>query len=1057
MVTGQGESYVRRLAKAPSAGSGSASRRGHRTTAAFIAAFALAISVGLGAATALAGTAPTVTIDAPSAVSYTSAHFSGTVNPNGGPGPIEMYIERRQVGDSSWTYSLFRTISGTEAEGTAPIAVEGDITGLKAGTEYEVRLDAYAGGVETYSPEPNPTLTTKVVPLPTVTMSAPSPTSYAATIEGQVTAPAGTDPAFRTSWEFLCTPACSYKSGTSHTGTTQPGQSEVVKAFVDLEPGMTYEVSLAAHNAGGQVSVGPETFVAPTGAPLVISTSGGSSGRTEAVLWGSLRAGGLATTYHFEYGTSSAYGSVTPEKAIAAGGKPINVSATVSGLTPETTYHYRLVATNSQGTTESPDRTIVTGSSGAADSCPNAAIRAQQSVGYLPNCRAYEQVSPVDKAGADVNGDGADSGTSGEVHVSPSGDVAAYSSFGAFANAPSGGWPSWYRAVRGATGWSSSALTPAFVASGTPPANRSTVAALTDDLSKAIVSTNAPLTGNAPPGGVYNLFLQDNATGSHSLVTDVGPPPSLLPPAPFEVGASADLSHVFFASEADLTPEATGYGLKLYESFEGKTRLAGIGPAPANEPFAGVFPPGAASGDRMVSTDGSRVYFTGPERTLYVREDGTTTHRVAPENSTKERFFTATPDGSTVLYESWNKQGGVENGGQESTLLRTDIETGTTESVSPQGDFTEVLKASDDLRYVYYFTGGSGNSATIWLWHDGSRTKIAELEPKDELPQASMRTPYGAAVSSISPDGQTFLFVSNSKLTNYDNEGHSEVYRYRPSSGVLDCISCSPSGAPAEGSSSLVDWYYRGTTNLPEFSFWIGPEPWRRWRNISSDQERIFFSSTEGLVPSDVNGKSDVYMWEDGRLSLISNGTGRNGSHFMNASANGDDVFFVTRERLVPGDRDDLADVYDARVDGGFREPEPPASCKSEVCQQSSASPAAPPVTGSDSFSATRQRASRPNVTASQGGKAVGVRATVKVRTFQPGKIVLSGKGIRRVVKQASRPAIYRLGAVLTPAARSKLARRGSLKAGVQIKFEAGSGESATTRLTLTFRHKEGR
>ncbi len=1045
---------MRRHAKAPSAGSGSATRRGHRKTAAFIAVFALVLGVGLGAATALAGTAPTVTIGAPGAVSYTSAHFSGTVNPNGGPGPIEMYGEHKPVGGGGWTYSLFRTISGAEAEGTDPIAVEGDITGLQPGTEYEVRLDAYAGGVETYSPEPNPTLATKVVPAPTVTMSAPSPTPYAATVEGQVTAPAGADPAFLTSWEFVCAPACSYKSGTPHTGTTQPGQIEVVKAYVDLEPGMTYEVSLIAHNAGGQVSAGPEVFAAPTGAPLVISTSGGSSGRTEAALWGSLRAGGLATTYHFEYGTGSAYGGVTPEKAIAAGGNPVNVSATVSGLTPGTAYHYRLVASNSQGTTEGPDRTLVTGTGGAADSCPNAAVRAQQSAGYLPNCRAYEQVSPGNKAGADVNGDAVSGGSSGEVLAAPSGAAAAYSSFGAFANAPSGGWPSWYRAVRGATGWSSSALTPASVAGGTPPANTPAVTALTSDLSKAIVTTNAPLTPNAPPG-VYNLFLQDNNSGAHSLVTNVGPPESLLPPPALEIGASDDLSHVFFLSEANLTPEATGFGWKLYESVNGVTRLAGIGPAPANEPLSGVFPSANRSSDRMVSADGSRVYFIGPDQILYMREGGTTTRRVSPEDSVQDRFFTATPDGSSVLYEMRTEE---PNGGQKLTLVQTDVETGVTEAVSTEGAFSNVLKASDNLRYVYYFTGSPGKAATIWLWHDGSHTQVAELDPNDQLLGLSERTPYGSAASSISPDGQTLLFVSSSKLTAYDNEGHSEIYRYRPVTGVLDCISCSPSGAPPRGDASLVDWFFRSTSNLPPTSIWNGPEPWRRWRNISSDQQRIFFNSTESLVPSDVNGKSDVYMWEDGRLSLISSGTGGNGSRFMNASANGDDVFFVTRDRLVPGDRDGLVDVYDARVDGGFLEPESPALCKSEICQQPSAAPASTPVAGSASLTAaSKQRASRPRVTASRSGKAAGPRATVKVHASQPGTVILTGQGIRRVVKRAPAAATYRLDAVLTPAAKSTLAKRGSLKARVQIKFEAGSGDSARTRLTLTFRRKEGR
>ena len=68
----------------------------------------------------------------------------------------------------------------------------------------------------------------------------------------------------------------------------------------------------------------------------------------------------------------------------------------------------------------------------------------------------------------------------------------------------------------------------------------------------------------------------------------------------------------------------------------------------------------------------------------------------------------------------------------------------------------------------------------------------------------------------------------------------------------------------------------------------------------------------------DINGKADVYMWEDGELSLISTGKAARPSKFVDASADGDDVFFTTRERLVGADVDDQVDVYDARVGGGF-------------------------------------------------------------------------------------------------------------------------------------------
>lgn len=87
-------------------------------------------------------------------------------------------------------------------------------------------------------------------------------------------------------------------------------------------------------------------------------------------------------------------------------------------------------------------------------------------------------------------------------------------------------------------------------------------------------------------------------------------------------------------------------------------------------------------------------------------------------------------------------------------------------------------------------------------------------------------------------------------------------------------------------------------------------------------------------MPQDANGQTDVYLWEEGQPYLISAGTGREASKFLDASPSGNDVFFATSQRLVGWDIDDSFDVYDARVDGGL--PEPPAGvigCEGDACQ----------------------------------------------------------------------------------------------------------------------------
>ena len=131
--------------------------------------------------------------------------------------------------------------------------------------------------------------------------------------------------------------------------------------------------------------------------------------------------------------------------------------------------------------------------------------------------------------------------------------------------------------------------------------------------------------------------------------------------------------------------------------------------------------------------------------------------------------------------------------------------------------------------------------------------------------------------------------------------------------------------------------------------------------NLSSEGEgRLFFESQDALAPQDVNGSiQDVYQWKpngvgactqkQGCVNLISSGKSDADSMFLDSSATGDDAFFITRERLLPRDKDDQLDLYDARVGGGFEET-PIAPCSGETC--AGPLPAAPtqPSSASSAF-----------------------------------------------------------------------------------------------------------
>ena len=107
---------------------------------------------------------------------------------------------------------------------------------------------------------------------------------------------------------------------------------------------------------------------------------------------------------------------------------------------------------------------------------------------------------------------------------------------------------------------------------------------------------------------------------------------------------------------------------------------------------------------------------------------------------------------------------------------------------------------------------------------------------------------------------------------------------------------------------------------------------------------RVFFNTPEPLVFRDLDNKEDVYEWENGIVELISTGTSSFGSSLLSVSADGTDVYFFTRDNLVPQDRNgDLVKIYDARAGGGyFVVPAPPPCKASDECH-GLGSPAPPP------------------------------------------------------------------------------------------------------------------
>ncbi len=784
----------------------------------------------------------------------------------------------------------------------------------------------------------------------------------------------------------------------------------------------TYHFRLVATNAEDHSAAGADQTFTTLG-PGVSNAMLNEAGSTFAAVSALVNPDNAATTYHVEYGETASYGQSTTESAPGAPSGSYAVKTTIAGLKPATTYHFRFVVTNPDGSAASADGELRTYPVEQAEKgCANEARRAEQGATALPECRAYEMVTPSSKGSGEPNATaylnepeyepeplrsggldgiyGARAGIGGERMAWVSQPLP-----GASAPGPS------HLSTRGAGGWSSEELVPPM-----SPANEVLcpvqlgVSGWSSDLSKAILDLPAgPPASNAvatrgfvgeeecghdeprlvpgEPEHFHNLFFHDNLGGSNLLVnlTPAGitwPEPEensqIYWPASFLAG-SDDLSHVVFEEELKLTPDAPiGYrgGDELYEWTGGQVHLVTILPdgTPVHGSLAGATrnyssEPGhkgvnIAQFRHAVSSSGSRVFFEA-EGNLYLREDGARTVQIdaaeagAPGPSGGGKFQVANAEGTRVFFtdESRLTADSTAVSGKPDLYeydagsgALTDLTVDGTEPASVLG----VSGASEDGAYVYFvatgdITGAQQNSQgaeaqagepNLYLRHNGATTFVATLEPSADrcdwtpIGNCSGGESFGPT-ARVSANGAFLAFNSVRSLTGYDNtdvntgEADIEIYLYDAAAHRLSCASCTPSGVPPRAGAAIKSPVIPGQN-----ASWKNTYP---QRNVS-DRGQVFFETTDALVPRDVNGRRDVYEYANGTVRLLSTGTSEAGSHFLDATPNGSDVFISTAQRLLPRDTDSIYDYYDVREGGGFAEPAPPAPpCEGEGCKGAAA------------------------------------------------------------------------------------------------------------------------
>jgi hypothetical protein len=666
-----------------------------------------------------------------------------------------------------------------------------------------------------------------------------------------------------------------------------------------------------------------------------------------------------------------------------------------------------------------------------ADDCPNAALRAQNNSAQLPDCRAYEQVTPEFKEAFPpaVNGLTDD----GRLTYESNGN---YAGNGNGLGAVPGG--NLYLETRTGSGWSITALSPPG-----PEYYTANTSGLTKGFSSDLRSTLWQMRRGDEPDSVNDLYLRRG-----DAFTRIGPVPQ-GGIGGTKIYNSDDLSHMAFLGAQSGVYEYVGGG-------SGQPRMVSVNNA--GQPIAPgcvSIMGGRLSTYRVISADGHAIFWTpscGSASVVYARVDGATTIEASASQCTRapsdpggacnadsgtvyEGFQGANADGTRVYFTTSQQ---LVNADTDATmdLYECDIPAGTPApvgAVNPCPDLREVSGAaagadvqgvtriSDDGSHVYFVATGVLASNTdandaqavagdnnLYLWtrdtaHPNGETRfVAKLDPADEAQQAAgnlwapFTGDYLGRAAQATDDGRYLVFATYAPLIDHgpqaDTDTARDIYRYDAETGALTRLSTDSDGQggnePGQDAQITPIAYDTVTYPISRSSRLV----------MTDDGGSVVFTTTDALAPSDTNGTVDTYLWHQGRVSLISSGrpsldgpiagVGKpvGTSTFVLAliSPSGRDVYFTTTARLLSSDLDTAVDIYDARVDGGFAPALAPTRCAGDACQGGRSAP--PPDARPGSTSSTGQDGSRQTTPAFTVGK---LTASQLKRVVSTGKVSL--------------------------------------------------------------------
>jgi hypothetical protein len=765
-----------------------------------------------------------------------------------------------------------------------------------------------------------------------------------------------------------------------------------VKTKVLLEPDVTYYFRLQASNQNGTnpgEASQDRSFI--TQGPGLRGEWASAVSAEAATLEATINPNGAPTSFFFQYGPTAAYGKETTPAAVGFDSGDVQVSQDISKLGADMSYHYRLVVV-SELEPEKPfkfygaDQTFTTQRGGEEL--------------LLPDGRQWELVSPPDKHGGNILGP-ASPLAQGIYEAAVGGDAVTYLSDGATEGTAQGaaGYVQ-VLSERGPSGWRSEDIaTPHGESPEVPGATKLVEDRFfSPSLSTVVVEPNGPFaplqlcsastceSAASPLATEQTVYLRHNTTCATEVDTCYEP---LVTAAEgcqdVEAGtafggqvnflaASPDGKHIVI--EAPLAPG----GKPQVVEWSGEAPCAKL-----SEPIGGV--PGSGNNGRApenprgaVSEDGSRIFWQNGSSyngSSYVEVTDLAKKETLQVGNGKALYETASANGASMFFTEPGKLYVcriVEEAGKLACQL--------TDLAPNAGTIKNMIFASEDGSYVYFVATGVltgeeqsprgevavAGAPNLYMRHYDAATEkwepphlIAVISAADANQDFSGETEVERRPVRVSPNGRWMVFMAERSLTGYDNEDvtskspgerlDEEVFLYHAPStsdaqGRLACVSCNPTSGRPTGMQATDTQLLHNPLNGGTWFSGVVPA----WNDVGtngsairqprylSNGGRVFFDSTEALVPQDVKAAIDVYEYESpkgpeaaasdicttesstyskqdgGCIDLISSGESAQESAFLDASESGNDVFFLTRSKLVGKDRDTAYDVYDAHV-----------------------------------------------------------------------------------------------------------------------------------------------